>query len=244
MFSKGNAKVFGLVEDLKLKGLEFNNLSTFFGVTYIVFEIPWALALKKYGPNRMLTVALVSWSIVTIGTGFVQNYAQAVATRLLLGAFEAGLAPCFAFIFSTIYDRNDTSKRVALLYFANVTSGAFGGLIAYGIQRMGTRHGLAAWRWLFIIEGAISVFICGCCWVTFPRTPETAWFLTEEEKALMRARKQRDFVYKGNDKFETKWIKQAFMDPFVYMAALCFFSSSIAIFGFGTFLPTIILGLG
>lgn len=192
----------------------------------------------------MLAIALVAWSVVTLATGFIHNYAQAIVMRLLLGAFEAGLAPGFAFIFSTIYERRDTSKRVALIYLANVTSGAFGGLIAYGIQMMGSRKGIAAWRWLFIIEGAVSIFICSFFWLTFPHTPETAWFLTEEEKALMRARKERDIVYKGQDKFESKWIKEALKDPFVYLCAICFFSSSIAIFGFGTFLPTIIEGLG
>ncbi|KAL2825771.1 major facilitator superfamily domain-containing protein [Aspergillus cavernicola] len=240
----GNAKVFGMVEDIGLKGLEFNNLSTLFGATYIIFEIPWTMAIKKWGPNRMLALAIVSWSVVTLASGFIHNYAQAVVVRLLLGACEAGLTPGLAFVFSTIYERKGTSKRVALIYLANVTSGAFGGLIAYGIQLMGTRRGLEAWRWLFIIEGAISVVLGGCCWITFPRSPETAWFLTEEEKTLMRVRKQRDIIYKGSDKFESKWIKESLKDPFVYMSAICFFSSSIAIFGFGIFLPTIINGLG
>ncbi|OKL59695.1 hypothetical protein UA08_05287 [Talaromyces atroroseus] len=240
----GNAKVFGFVEDIHLKGTEFNNLGTLFGATYIIFEIPWTLAIKRWGPNRILAIALVAWSVITLATGFIHNYAQAVVMRLLLGAFEAGLTPGYAFIFSTIYDRRGTSKRVALLYLANVTSGAFGGLIAWGIELMGTRRGLASWRWLFIIEGAISIFICSCCWLSFPSTPETAWFLNEEEKALMRARKERDVIYKGRDKFESKWIKEALKDPFIYLAAICFFSSSIAIFGFGTFLPTIISGLG
>lgn len=169
---------------------------------------------------------------------------QATILRLLLGAAEAGLAPCFAFIFTTIYDRADTSKRVALLYLANVTSGAFGGLIAYGIQSMGEQRGIAAWRWLFIIEGVVSVVVCGGCWFTFPSSPETAWFLTEEEKGVMRARKLKNATYNGEDKFDWKWIKMAVTDPFVYMASFSFFCSSIAIFGFGTFLPTIIRGMG
>ncbi|KAL4883129.1 major facilitator superfamily domain-containing protein [Aspergillus karnatakaensis] len=240
----GNAKVFGLVEDLDLKGLEFNNLSTLFGATYIIFEIPWTMAIKKWGANRMIALAMVAWSIVTLCSGFIQNYAQAVVVRLLLGAFEAGLTPGLAFIFSTIYERQGTSKRVALIYLANVTSGAFGGLIAYGIQLMGMRRGLEPWRWLFIIEGSISVVLGGCCWLTFPRNPETAWFLAAEEKAIMQVRKQRDIVYKGSDEFDSKWVKEALRDPFVYMSAVCFFSSSIAIFGFGIFLPTIINGLG
>jgi hypothetical protein len=163
---------------------------------------------------------------------------------MLLGLFEAGVAPCFAFIFSTIYARESTAKRIALVNLANVTSGAFGGLFAYGIQSMGPKLGLEAWRWLFIIEGSASLAICGGCLFSFPNKPETAWFLKDDEKVLMVLRKQRDAVYKGTDTFEWKWVKEALTDPFVYLASVGFFASSVAIFGFGTFLPTIIRGFG
>ena len=96
---------------------------------------------------------------------------------MLLGLFEAGVAPAFTFIFSTIYSRESTAKRVALINLANATSGAFGGLFAYGIQTMGAQRGLEAWRWLFIIEGSFSLALCGGCLWSFPNSPETAWFL-------------------------------------------------------------------
>lgn len=232
-------------------------LRTLYSVWYVLFlflcyysftlltstEVFWVTAVKKYGPNYVITFALVGWCSATIGTGFVQNYSQALACRMILGAFEAGVAPCFGFIFSTIYARESTAKRIALINLANVTSGAFGGLFAWGIQQMGTQRGLEAWRWLFIIEGSASLAICGGLLWTFPNKPETAWFLNEDEKALMRLRKQRDAFFKGTDEFEWKWVKAALADPFIYVASIAFFTSSVAIFGFGTFLPTILKGL-
>jgi hypothetical protein len=80
--------------------------------------------------------------------------------------------------------------------------------------------------------------------VTFPTSPDTAWFLNDEEKELMALRKKRNAAFRGDDKFDMKWVKTAFSDPFVYLASLAFFASSVAIFGFGLFLPTIIRGLG
>ena len=127
---------------------------------------------------------MVSWSIITLCTGFIHNYSQAIALRVLLGAFEAGLVPCVVFIISTIWAREDQAKRNAIIYGCNCLSGAFGGLIAYAIESMGTRHGLEAWRWLFIIEGAISIGLCGICWLLLPTTAEEAWFLTPEERII------------------------------------------------------------
>ncbi|KEY64541.1 hypothetical protein S7711_03607 [Stachybotrys chartarum IBT 7711] len=240
----GNARVFGFEESLGLTGNQFGNLVTLFFVPYIVMEVFWVTALKRIGPNYVIAVAATGWCAVTMGTGFVRNYSQALACRMLLGFFEAGVPPAFTFLFSMVYSRESTAKRVALINFANAVSGAFGGLLAYSIQRMGERRGLEAWRWLFIIEGAVSLAICFACIGVIPNKPETAWFLTEDDKALMRLRKERDNVYKGEDKFEWKWVRLALTDPFVYVASLAFFTSSVAIFGYGMFLPTLIRGFG
>ncbi|PGH09208.1 hypothetical protein AJ79_05737 [Helicocarpus griseus UAMH5409] len=240
----GNARVFGFEEGIGLQGTEFNNLTSLFFVTYVVFEIPWVMSIKKLGANRVLATAIVCWSVVTIGFGFVKNYHQALALRLLLGLFEAGLIPCLTFLISMIYTRQSQAKRVAALYAGSAISGAFGGLIAYGIQTMGDRHGLSAWRWLFIVEGIISLVIGGIAWLTMPKNAVNAWFLNEEEKGLMRARHQRDAIYKGVEEFSWSYVKMAFVDPFIYVASLGLFCSSVPLFGFGLFLPTIIKGLG
>jgi hypothetical protein len=109
---------------------------------------------------------------------------------------------------------------------------------------MGTCRGLAAWRWLFIIEFCITIVIGGIGWIYIPTSAETAWFLTAEEKETMRLKKLRDFVHRGEVKFERKWVKVALTDPFVWLLGVAFFTSSVAINGFGVFLPTILDGMG
>lgn len=127
---------------------------------------------------------------------------------------------------------------------AHTVSGAFGGLFAYSVQTMGDRNGLEAWRWLFIIEFLITIVVGGVCLCLLPHRPETAWFLNEEEKETMRLKKIRDAAIRGQEKFEKKWIKIAITDPFVWLLGISFFTSSVAINGFGVFLPTIIQGMG
>lgn len=240
----GNARVFGFEKSLGLVGNQFGNLVTLFFVPYIVFEVFWVSALKRLGPNYIIAIAATGWCAVTLATGFIRNYRQAIVCRMLLGFFEAGVPPAFTFLFSMVYSRESTAKRVALINFANAVSGAFGGLLAFSIQRMGDRLGIEAWRWLFIIEGSVSLFLCFICISFVPNKPETAWYLTEEEKETMRQIKLRDAVYKGVDKFEWKWVRLALSDPFIYVASLAFFTSSVAIFGYGMFLPTLIRGFG
>ncbi|EXJ85307.1 hypothetical protein A1O3_05982 [Capronia epimyces CBS 606.96] len=240
----GNARVFGFEESLHFKGNDFGNVNTIFYASYVVFEIPWVMALKRWGANVIIPISFVCWSLVTLGTGFVQNFGQTVALRVLLGVFEAGLFPGLTFLISTIYSREAQAMRVAILYAAGCLSGAFGGLIAYGIQTMGEQRGLEAWRWLFIIEGSISVVLCGIAWFTLPKNAEVAWFLTPEEREMMQKRKMRDILYKGDDEFSWNYAKMAFKDVQIYLAAACAFASSIPLFGLANFMPTIIRGLG
>uniref|UniRef100_A0A8H7K3H3 Major facilitator superfamily (MFS) profile domain-containing protein n=1 Tax=Bionectria ochroleuca TaxID=29856 RepID=A0A8H7K3H3_BIOOC len=240
----GNAKVFGFAEGLKLKGNEFNNLVTFFYITYIVCDVLWVISIQRFGANRVLAVAMVGWSAATFGTGFTHSYGQAMACRLILGAFESGLLPCMIFIISTVWSRHQQAKRVAVIYCATTISGAFGGLIAYGIQTMGTRLGLEAWRWLFIIEGAISMAVGCVFFITIPVSAEKAWFLNDEQAECMRAKKERDAAFKGEAKLELKHVRAALKDPLVYLTGFSLFASSLPLLGFGTFLPAIILGFG
>lgn len=236
--------MFGFDEDIGLVGGQFGNINTLSSVCTILFEVPWVLAVKRWGANKSIGTAFVLWSACTLGTAFITSYGQAIAVRMLLNAAEAGLAQAFAYLFSTIYPRELAGKRIMTTNLAQCISGAFGGLFAYAVQTMGSRNGLAAWRWLFIIEFLITIVICGAGWVFLPNSPETAWFLNEEEKETMRLKKQRDFMIRGKDEFERKWIKIALLDPFVWLLGIAFFTSSVAINGFGVFLPTIISGLG
>lgn len=202
------------------------------------------MAVKRFNANSVMCIAIIGWSAVTLGMAWCTNYQQILAMRFLLGLFEAALFSSLTFVVSTIYSREHQGKRVAALYASSAISGAFGGLISYGIQIRGEQRGIAAWRWLFIAEGIISVSIGMISWWSLPRNAESAWFLTEEESQLMMARKKKYAIYKGEDTFNWKWIRMGFTDPIIYLAGVGLFAASVPMFGFSTFLPTILLGMG
>ncbi|KAK5193196.1 hypothetical protein LTR92_006565 [Exophiala xenobiotica] len=240
----GNAALMGFGESIGLTGNQFNDIAVVFSPTYIVCEIPWVVAVTYFGIHRVLAVVGVGWGVVTLGTGFIQNYSQAIATRVLLGVFEAALVPCLIYIISTVWPREAQAKRVGFIYIASSISGAFGGLIAYAVQVSGERHGLISWRWLFIIEGAVSVGLAMLCWVCLPKSAEEAWFLTAPEKAAMMAKKKRDTLYKGEDEFTWATFKLACLEPIVWLAGLILFCNASGTTGFAVFLPTILGGMG
>lgn len=83
--------------------------------------------------------------------------------------------------------------RTTYLYAGSLISGAFSGLIAAGItNNMDGELGLRAWRWLFIIEGVITVVIAFAAFFVLPNFPRTTSWLTEEEVALAVWRLEED----------------------------------------------------
>jgi hypothetical protein len=64
----GNAKVFGFEAGAGLSGNQFNIVSTVFYPTYIVFDVFWVVATKRFGADKTLAVALTGWGVTTLGT--------------------------------------------------------------------------------------------------------------------------------------------------------------------------------
>ncbi|CZT25765.1 related to permease of the major facilitator superfamily [Ramularia collo-cygni] len=239
----GNAAIAGMTEDLGLDGNKLNVAVTVFYVTYIAFEIPSSLILKKARPSRLIPAFIICWSAVVIGSAFMKNYATLLASRLLLGAFESGLFPCLTLYLSTYYKPIEQAQRVSYLFVASALSGAFGGLLAYGLTRL--NGVLAGWRWLFLVEGLISMAVGFGCLVLLPDSFESAWWLTEEDKRLCRVRNEQVAIYQGDSEtFDRGEVKQAFLDPKIWLSSICQFCANTCSFGFSTFLPVIIRGFG
>lgn len=81
------------------------------------------------------------------------------------------------------YTRKEYGRRIGFFWSFSSLAGAFGGLIAFGISQI-KNDALATWQWLFIIEGVPSVLLAALSAWYLPNKPETATFLTEEEREL------------------------------------------------------------
>lgn len=72
-----------------------------------------------------------------------------------------------------------------MFFSAASIAGAFSGLLAFGIARMDGVGGLEGWRWIFILEGMVTVLVALWAFFALHDFPETATFLTEEERAFV-----------------------------------------------------------
>ena len=99
-----------MMEDLNMNKTQFGLLASFFSLGYALMQVPAGIMAEKFGPKKMLTIALVWWSAFTILTGLVKHHGLLYAIRFLFGVGEGPMYPSNA-VFNTYWFRK-TEKDV------------------------------------------------------------------------------------------------------------------------------------
>lgn len=185
-----NAYVAGLKTGIGMKGNDLVNTQVVFTVGNIVFQIPFMYVLYGLPLNYILPALDICWSILTIGTSRVNNVRQLKAIRFFIGAFEAPSYLSYQYLFGTfIFNPAMIARRSMFYYFGQylgvLTSGLLSGAIVRTCEGLG---GLEAWRWIFIIDGIISIVVGILGFYMLPGTPTDCYsiFLTDDEIRLLR----------------------------------------------------------
>jgi MFS family permease len=176
--------------------------------------------------------------------GTTQNLSGFLAARFFLGVAESGLFPGVVFYLSMWYKRNEVLYRVALFFSAASLAGAFGGILAYGIGFMGGVGGLGSWRWIFILEGLLTVVVALVAYTVIHNYPSTATFLSASERATIHARLRSDNDATNTEPFTWPNVISCFRDPKCWLYGLAFHTLSLPLYTLSLFLPTIIAALG
>ncbi|KAL4870279.1 hypothetical protein BDV12DRAFT_207940 [Aspergillus spectabilis] len=156
----GNAKIEGLVGDLSMTDDQYRVCPSISYVPYILFEILSNHDLNKMKrPSIYMASIVVAWGLVMTFAGLVQNYGGLVAIHLLLGATESGFFPGSILIVSKWYLPNETQTRIAVFYTASAVADAVSGMLAAGIAQMDGIGSLEGWRWIFLLESIVTVFL-------------------------------------------------------------------------------------
>ncbi|KFY14447.1 hypothetical protein V491_06042 [Pseudogymnoascus sp. VKM F-3775] len=246
----GNANIQGLSEDLRLTDTQYALCLTVFFFTYALFELPSNLLLKKLRPSVWLPSIMVAWGTCTICLGVTNNYAGRLSVRVFLGLAEAGLFPGVSYYLTMWYCSEELAIRQGLFFSAASMAGAFSGLLAFAIAKMDGVGGYEGWRWIFILEGLLTVLVACVAYFIMYDFPDTASFLTPQERAWASHRlkyqgsKRSGRMIAESDKFEWRFVKAAVLDWQVWLGTMMFIGIVCPLYSISLFLPTIINQLG
>lgn len=241
-----NAKLYGLAEDLKLTGNQYNTALTLFFVPYVFFEVLSNYTIKFVRPHIWLSACILWFGAVSIGMGFVTNFGGLCACRFLIGMAEASTFPSLFYLLSTYYHKAEAQRRFSGFFSVTCLAGAASGAIAYRIKDLEGKGGLLAWQWIFVIDGIITCGGAVILFFTVADFPEESKFLSDNEKKFL---KRKLAIYSGAESgFEIKNkltdVAKCFKDYLIWLPALAYFGLIIPSYGYAYFAATIINQMG
>jgi len=119
----------------------------------------------------------------------------------------------------------------------------FGGPIA-GALASANIGNLAPWQSIFLIEGAISCFFGVLALFLLANYPETASFLTDDEKVVCRKKLSAEQALASDAKMSWKQIGDAFATMHMWLFGVCFWAVNVGTVSLGVFSPVLIKDLG
>ncbi|KAK7955903.1 uncharacterized protein PG986_005125 [Apiospora aurea] len=217
----GNARLYGLEQELGMQGKDFPFAVSCLFITYVLGITPASLVVKKH---------------------------EFFVLRLLLGLFEAGYFATVCLYFTFFYRRRELGTRICYLFATTAFAGSIAGLLGYAISNLNQRGGMQAWRWLLVIEGIPSIILGAISYFLLANTPEEATYLTAKDKTFLSIRRQLDGTHLGvsDSRGIIQWdqVFAAWRDWKVLVMAVAQVGVASMLYSYSSFLPTIIHAMG
>ncbi|MCO4876937.1 MFS transporter [Paraburkholderia caribensis] len=229
--------------DLGINSTQFGIAAGLFTVGYFLFEVPSNVLMHRYGARKWIARILFTWGAVAACTGIVQTYLQLAIVRTVLGIAEAGFFPCVLLYLTYWFPERQRARVVALfmvaLPIATLIAGPLSGLILDHVHW----HGIASWRWVFILEGLPAILLGFLALRILVDNPRDAKWLTAEEKSWLIGVLESE---------EATKVKQHGHTPFweslsgarIWLLAFIYYAKSVAVYVLAFYSPQIVKGLG
>lgn len=184
------------------------------------------------------------WGVVMIGMGLAPSWSALAGLRALLGAFEAVLFPGATYLIACWYPRKQMATRNSWFYITSIVISGLSSTLAYGLSKLDGRSGKNGWRWIFIVEGAVTCGIGLLGYLLIVDFPDKAHFLTPDERSLVLMRIERDRADSVVDSMTWKKFTEYMLTPKLWLFSYFFCASAVAVYALAFFLPTILQSMG
>ena len=230
-----------LNQALKFDPAVFGFGAGIFFVGYFIFEIPSNLIMQRVGARVWMARILVTWGILSSATMFVKGVFSFYVLRFLLGTAEAGFFPGMILYLTYWFPVHARGRAVARFMTATAMAGVVGGPVSGLLLKMNGVGGLAGWQWLFLMEGMPAVVLSFLVFVILPDGPESARWLSAEEKAWIASKLEGEREAQRFHHHST--LGEALRSPRVWTLAFIYLAVVTSFYGISLWLPQILKSL-
>jgi len=220
----------GMAKDLHIDGSTSAILAALFFLGYFFFQIPGAQYAANRSAKKLIFWSLILWGACAVATGLLKNVTGLMVVRFMLGVVESAVMPAMLILLSRWFTKSERSRANTFLILGNPATILWMSILSgYLIREVG-------WRWMFIWEGLPAIIWAFFWWKLVDDKPQTANWLTEQEKTELDAELKAEQT--GIKPVKDYWA--AFKTRTVILLCIQYFLWSIGVYGFVMWLPTII----
>ncbi|KAF7727397.1 hypothetical protein EC973_007561 [Apophysomyces ossiformis] len=202
------AAVLDFTEDLHMSRGQFSILASMFYVGYLAVQVPNNYFLQRFPVGKYIGTIVITWGMLVFCSGFAQTFSQMTALRFLLGFCEGGIYPALTLLVSTFYRRKEQATRLGCVWLCNGLAVVIGGLAAFGIGNM-DNLGVAPWRWIMFIFGAITCLVGAIAFFFLIDSPKSRYLHLNAEKEILVEDRTRDNAVVRTTVIKTAHMREA-----------------------------------
>jgi len=165
-----------------------------FFIGYFLLEIPGSLIVERFSARKWFARIMITWGLVAALTGLITSSGQFYVARLLLGTAEAGFFPGAIVYLSHWFRFEDRTRAKAWFMMTQPLSVVVGTPISRWILENVHWHGMAGWRWVFVLEGIPPVVLGIVALFYLTDRVEDARWLPEDEKRWLQGELQTEAI--------------------------------------------------
>ncbi|KAG6911326.1 hypothetical protein DXG01_000997 [Tephrocybe rancida] len=167
------------LDDLNLTTNDFNLGNTLFRLCFLIAELPSQLISKRVGPDNWIpSQARLSATERTPLTPLTDDaveyrivFSVLVKGKIIILGLQGGFIPDVVLYLSYFFTKTELPIRLAFFWFSNYISHIVSAFLATGILRLRGVHGKEGWRYLFLIEGLLTLGVGIGAWFLMPAGP-------------------------------------------------------------------------
>ncbi|WVQ62895.1 hypothetical protein V866_005884 [Kwoniella sp. B9012] len=236
------AAVFDLKTEAHLVGKQYSWLGSVIYLMQLVVQPISAYALVKLPIAWWVVGNVLCWGISLCAMAACHNFAGLLATRALLGAFEATISPSFIAMTQLFWRRREQTYRNTAWLMSSSVAGIIGPILTYAIGHV--KSGIQPWQGIFLFLGCITIALCPLIFWMMPNDIASAKFLTQKEKVIAVERLRDNNTGTKTSKWKWEQFRETLLDPKTWGWGLMLTCMAIPSSGIGTFGTLITKGFG
>ena len=216
-----------IAKDFNLTPLTMGVVMSSFFAGYALFQIPGGMLADKFGPRKVMSVAITWWSVFTFLTGMVTSLTNMLVIRLLFGLGEASFPGGSWKTIANWFPKKERSTANGIMMSSNALGPAIAPLFVVGI--MATFN----WRSVFYFLFIPGIIVVALVWIFIRDNPAESKLISPEELKVIQ-----DVSEEQQKEANKLSLKDVLKFPVVWKIFFMWFTFDITFWGFSSWIPS------